>query len=114
LADLYAAVDLAVAPGPAETFGLAAVEAMASGNPVLSVDQGGVAETVTRSGGGMLYRSGDSAHLTEVAERMLSTDLRALGHTARSFTESHHSWSSVFDRLFNVYRRVIADAGSVS
>lgn len=114
LADLYAAVDLAVAPGPAETFGLAAMEAMASGNPVLSVNQGGVADTVTRSGAGMLYRSGDSAHLAQVAERMLNTDLGSLGHAARSFTESHHGWNTVFDRLFDVYRRVIADGGQGS
>ncbi|HEX2250557.1 MAG TPA: glycosyltransferase [Gemmatimonadales bacterium] len=111
LANLYAAVDLAVAPGPAETFGLAALEAMATGNPVLSIDQGGVAETVTRSGAGMLYRSGDSTHLAEVAERLLGTDLRALGMTARLFAESHHSWDSVFDRLFTIYRRVIAEFG---
>lgn len=114
LADLYAAVDLAVAPGPAETFGLAAVEAMASGNPVLSVDQGGVAETVTRSGAGMLYRSGDSAHLAEVAERMLGTDLYALGNAARLFTDSHHGWNAVFDRLFTLYRHVIAEASPLS
>lgn len=114
LADLYAAVDLAVAPGPAETFGLAALEAMASGNPVLSVDQGGVAETVTRSGAGMLYRSGDSSHLAEMAERILDTDLRSLGNAARRFAESHHSWDTVFDRLFATYRRVIAEAGPLS
>jgi hypothetical protein len=59
----------------------------------------------------MLYRSGDSAHLAEVAERMLDTDLRTLGQSARAFAESQHSWSTVFDRLFNVYRRVIAEAG---
>jgi alpha-1,6-mannosyltransferase len=114
LADLYAAVDLAVAPGPAETFGLAAVEAMASGNPVLSVDQGGVAETVTRSGAGMLYRSGDASHLAEVAERILGADLHALGNSARSFTETHHNWSTVFDRLFRIYRSVSAEVGSGS
>jgi len=112
LADLYAAVDLAVAPGPAETFGLAALEAMASGNPVLSIDQGGVAETVTQSGAGMLYRSGDTAHLAEVAERLLDSDLRALGVRARLYAESHHGWDSVFDRLFAIYRRVIAESGS--
>jgi alpha-1,6-mannosyltransferase len=111
LADLYAAVDLAVAPGPAETFGLAALEAIASGNPVLSVNQGGVAETVTRSGAGMLYRSGDSAHLAEMAERMLGTDLRSLGNVARRYAESHHGWNTVFGRLFAVYRRVVAESG---
>jgi alpha-1,6-mannosyltransferase len=111
LADLYAAVDLAVAPGPAETFGLAALEAIASGNPVLSVDRGGVAETVTRSGAGMLYRSGDSTDLAEVAERLLGADLSSLGRVARRFAEYHHSWNAVFDRLFAVYRGVIADPG---
>lgn len=108
LADLYAAVDLYVAPGPAETFGLAALEALASGNPVLSVDQGGVAETVTRSGAGMLYRSGDSAHMAEVAERLLETDSGGLRVMARQYAETHHSWSAVFQRLFSVYRSVLA------
>jgi alpha-1,6-mannosyltransferase len=107
LADLYAAVDLYVAPGPAETFGLASLEALASGNPVLSVDQGGVAETVTRSGTGLLYASGDSAHLAETAERLLGMDLAALGARARHYAETKHSWSAVFDRLFSVYRNVL-------
>jgi alpha-1,6-mannosyltransferase len=106
LADLYAAVDVYVAPGPAETFGLAALEALASGNPVLSVDQGGVAETVTRSGAGALYHSGDADHLAEVAERLLSADLAKLGDTGRRYAEAHHSWSGVFERLISVYRTV--------
>jgi alpha-1,6-mannosyltransferase len=108
LANLYAAIDLYVAPGPAETFGLAALEAMASGNPVLSVDQGGVAETVTRSGAGMLYASGDPVHMAETAERLLGMDLATLGTGARRYAETHHSWNVVFDRLFSVYRDVLA------
>ncbi|HET7041845.1 MAG TPA: glycosyltransferase, partial [Gemmatimonadales bacterium] len=55
LADLLAAVDLYLAPGPYETFGLSALEAMASGTPVLSVDRGGVAEQVAASGAGATY-----------------------------------------------------------
>ena len=75
---------------------------------MLSVDQGGVAETVTRSGAGMLYASGDSDHLAEVAERLLGADLPSLGKLARRYAESHHSWDLVFDRLFSVYRGVLA------
>ncbi len=108
LADLYAAVDLYVAPGPAETFGLASLEALASGNPVLSVDQGGVAETVARSGAGMLYASGNPDHLAETAERLLGSDLAGLGAVGRRYAETHHSWGAVFDRLFSVYGRVLA------
>jgi alpha-1,6-mannosyltransferase len=113
LADLYAAVDVAVAPGPAETFGLASLEALATGNPVLSVDQGGVAETVARSGAGMLYRSGDPIHLAEMAERLLDADLVGLGKLARGFAEAHHSWDMVFDRLFAVYRSLLDPKGTL-
>ncbi len=108
LADLYAAVNLYVAPGPAETFGLASLEALASGNPVLSVNQGGVADTVTRSGAGALYGSGDHDDLARAAERILSDDLSRLGNTGRAYVEAHHGWSTVFDRLFAVYRGVIS------
>jgi alpha-1,6-mannosyltransferase len=108
LAELYAAVNLYVAPGPAETFGLASLEAMASGLPVLSVDQGGVSETVGRSGAGACYRSGDATHLAEVAERLLSTDLVSLGDSGRRYAEAHHHWGTVFDRLFSVYRAVLS------
>lgn len=108
LANLYAAIDLYVAPGPAETFGLASLEALASGKPVLSVDQGGVAETVTRSGAGLLYPSGDADGMAAAAERLLGRDLVATGETGRRYAEAHHSWNSVFDQLFSVYRGVLA------
>jgi alpha-1,6-mannosyltransferase len=108
LADLYASIDLYVAPGPAETFGLASLEALASGNPVLSVNQGGVSDTVARSGAGALYGSGDADDLARVAERLLTDDLTQLGDQGRAYVEAHHGWSTVFDRLFAVYRRVIS------
>ena len=108
LADLYAAVDLIVAPGSAETFGLAAMEGLASGVPVLSVDQGGVAESVTLSGAGRLYTSGDPAHLGEVAIELFAQDLAALGRRGRRYAEEHHGWDSVLDRLFETYRRLLS------
>jgi alpha-1,6-mannosyltransferase len=107
LADLYGAVDLYVAPGPAETFGLSAMEALASGLPIISVDQGGVAEAVTGSGAGRLYAAGDPGHFVEVAAGLLGSDLRALGAAGRAFAEAHHSWPHVFDRLFEVYAGIL-------
>jgi hypothetical protein len=56
----------------------------------------------------MLYASGDSEHLAEVAERRLNSDLQSLGALARRYAESHHAWSGVFDRLFSVYRGVLS------
>jgi alpha-1,6-mannosyltransferase len=108
LAALQATSDLCLAPGPAETFGLAALEALASGVPVLSADRGGVAETVSLSGAGRLYASGDPAHLAETAVRLLGEDLPALGRLGRRYAEERHGWDAVFDRLFQVYRSVLA------
>ncbi len=108
LADLYAAADLLVSSGPTETFGLAALEAMASGTPVLSCDEGGVAETVRRSGAGALYTAGDAGSLADAAIALLGGDLDPLGRRGREHAERHHTWEQVFDRIVEVYRGVIA------
>ena len=107
LADLMAAVDLYVAPCSLETFGLSALEALASGTPVLTADRGGVAETVSRSGAGAHFQSGDPAALAEAAVKMITSNVRELGVKGRSFVEAHHGWDQVFDRLFSVYRGIL-------
>lgn len=106
LADLYAAADLYLAPGPAETFGLAAHEAMASGTPVLSVDVGAVAEQVRRSGAGALYRLGEPASLGMSAYGLIGGD-ETQRDSARRFIETHHRWETAFEAIFEVYREVV-------
>jgi alpha-1,6-mannosyltransferase len=107
VAALHGAADLYVAPGPVETFGLAALEALASGTPVLSADTGGVAETVGRSGAGATFPAGDPAALAEAAVKLLGGDLAALGARGRCHVEAHHDWDAAFGRLFDVYRGVL-------
>jgi alpha-1,6-mannosyltransferase len=107
LADLLAAVDLAVAPCSIETFGLSALEALASGTPVLSADRGGVAETVGRSGAGAVFPSGDAGALADEAERLFRGDLAGLGAAGRAYAEADHGWDAVLDRIFDVYRGIV-------
>jgi alpha-1,6-mannosyltransferase len=107
LADLLAAADLAVAPCSIETFGLSALEALASGTPLLSADRGGVAETVARSGAGQVFASGDAEALADGAEHLLTGDPRSLGARGRLYAEAHHGWDAVLDRLFDVYRDIL-------
>ena len=107
LADLYAAVDLYVAPGPYETFGLSALEAMACGTPVLSVDRGGVAEQVRASGAGGTYPFDSVDGLVAAAVALAERDLPALGASGRAFAEAHHSWDAACSALFATYRRVL-------
>lgn len=106
-ADLLAAVDLYIAPGPYETFGLSALEAMASGVPVLSVDRGGVAERVQESGAGATYPFDDVDGLVEAATRLLDRDLPAVGQQGREFAERHHSWDTACAAIFATYRRIL-------
>jgi glycosyltransferase involved in cell wall biosynthesis len=61
LRDLYARCRAFVLPGE-EDFGIAPVEALASGKPVLALRRGGALETVPPFGG-VLYDEPDAAHL---------------------------------------------------
>jgi len=110
LANFLAAVDLLVSPGSIETFGLSALEAGASGTAVLSADRGGVSEQLAASGGGATFTAGDSGSLADEAVRLLRArdDLPSLGMLGRAYAVREHSWSSVFDRIFDIYRRVAA------
>jgi alpha-1,6-mannosyltransferase len=108
LADLLGAVELAVAPCSIETFGLSALEALSTGTPLLSADRGGVAETVGRSGAGATFASGDAGALAEAAVRLLHGGLASLGAAGRRYAEADHGWDAVLDRIFDVYRGILA------
>ncbi len=107
LADLHAAADLLVAPSSTETFGLSALEAIASGTTLLGADRGGVADTVARSGAGAVFAAGDAGSLAEQAERLLQGDLAGFGAAGRRYAEAEHGWDKVLDRIFDVYRSVV-------
>src|SRR5574338_1024753 len=111
LADLYAAADLYLAPGPAETFGLSAHEAMAAGTPVLSVDAGAVADAVRAAHCGGTWPLGDSAAMAVMVDRLLGAASR-MRVESRAHVMRHHQWTTVFDRLFAIHARL--KAGSYS
>ncbi len=111
LASLLASFDIVVAPSSNETFGLAPLEALACGTPVLAADRGGISEQIESSGAGERFASGDSASLAAAAMRLLGADLAELGRKGRAHAEANHSWESVFDRIFSVYAAVAAESG---
>ncbi|MEO7985723.1 MAG: glycosyltransferase [Gemmatimonadales bacterium] len=107
LAGLCAAVDCCVSPGSLETFGLSAIEALASGTPVLCADEGGVAENIQLSDGGRLFAARDAGSLAEEAIGLLRSDLPGIGARGRRYVEANHGWETVLDGLFAIYRRVL-------
>ncbi|HSE28321.1 MAG TPA: glycosyltransferase [Gemmatimonadales bacterium] len=103
VADLLAGAEFFVAPGPHETFGLAAAEAAGCGAPVLTVDRGAVGERVAASGTGAVYRRGDAAGLVEGAVSLVAGGM-PLRRRVRDFAERHLGWDAAFDRLLALYR----------
>lgn len=109
LADLIAAADVIIAPGPAETFGLAALEALASGVPVIASDAGAVREIVEASGAGAINPEPTAAAMADTVRDLLRRDLGTLGAQGRRYAEAHYGWDMAFDRIFAAYRQIQTD-----
>lgn len=99
LARLLASADVAVAPGPYETFGLAALEAMACGTPVVASASGALPELV-RPGCGLTAAS-DPAAMAAALARVLSTPgLRPDGPRRRA---EDFSWEATVAQMLAVH-----------
>ncbi len=69
--DLLAACDLFVLPSRREGLGVAALEAMAAGKPVIASRVGGLGEAVVHEGTGLLVEPEDAPALAEAIARLL-------------------------------------------
>ncbi|MBJ6764555.1 glycosyltransferase [Myxococcaceae bacterium JPH2] len=73
LASAIAEATVCCFPSLWENFPNVCLEAMSAGCLVVGSDAGGMAEVIEDGRSGLLFRSGDSAHLAEVLERALTT-----------------------------------------
>ena len=87
----------------AEEFGIAAVEALASGRPVLAAEGGGVSESVEAGVTGAFFRGGDARALTDCLRRFdtLAVDPAACVAAAQRFLP---------ERFQAALRRIVDDA----
>lgn len=101
-----AACDAVVLCSLAETFSLAALEAMALGRPVVHSAIGGAAEMIRPGDNGFLFPVGDTHafvdRLASLADPQVS---RRMGNRARALVESRFSESAMVDR----YERLLLE-----
>jgi alpha-1,6-mannosyltransferase len=102
--DVVAAVlrraDVAISPSPHETFGLAALEAMASGTPVATVAEGGVAELVV-PGAGAVAGGGVNGLAAAIAS-LLEGDRNEQRRVARAHAE-RYSWTATVEAMLELH-----------
>ncbi|GGW79338.1 glycosyltransferase [Streptomyces lomondensis] len=108
LPSLTSAMDLLASPSPEESFGLAAVEGLASGLPVLYASCPAIEDVPPAAAGALRVRGGPEAYARAIAE------VRAMGPRPRTAPEvaHRHSITRSAERLMDVYAAAVSRSSS--
>lgn len=111
---VYSAADVFVMPSLEETFGMTAVEAMATGTPVVAFATGGIAETVRHGVTGLHVPTGSSGALCDSIEALLSdSSARArMAENGRRIAVEEYSMPVIAKRYADHCARIIGSPSS--
>lgn len=109
LAEHYASHVAFVFPSLYEGFGMAFLEAMASGTPVVGTPTGGMADLIEDGKNGLLVARRDAAALSKALERLLDDQAyaRSLGDRARA-TARTFTWERAAHSTLDIYETVLS------
>lgn len=103
--DAYAAADLVVVPTEFEGFGMPALEAMASGLPVIGSNRGAFPEIVVSGKTGYTLDVADADAWTRAVAELVDSPARAkeMGVAGRTLAEGRFALEDHWDKLFRIY-----------
>jgi glycosyltransferase involved in cell wall biosynthesis len=108
LASAFASADVFVFPSETDTLGLALLEAMASGCPVVAARAGGITDVVREGKDGLLFQPGEDASLVGAVRQMIeSPAMRELMRWSGRMHAESWSWGAAVDDLRQQYRAAI-------
>lgn len=99
MAALYASHDVMLAPGPHETFGMAVLEAMASGMAVVGPRAGGTGDMLAKAGAGFTFAPGDADGFLEAARAAAVADLASESERMRESARAGGTWNEAIARM---------------
>lgn len=102
----FAAADLSLSVCPAETFGLAVLEALASGTPVVTADRGGGRELVDASCGE--WGAPHPNDLADAAQRLAARPRGLVRRAARKRAE-RYTWEASVERMVALHTELARD-----
>jgi glycosyltransferase involved in cell wall biosynthesis len=113
LQQLYARAAVVVCPSRREGFGVACLEAMAHGRPVVATAVGGLRDLVVDGETGVVVPPRDPGALRSALERLLADPelRRRLGAAGRQRARERFSWASVTDATLAAYAEAAGTMG---
>jgi L-malate glycosyltransferase len=110
--DVLAGADLFLLPSETESFGLAALEAMASEVPVIATDVGGLPEVVDHGKNGFLCPVGDTECMARAAITLLQDEdlRRSFAQAARASAVERFDQGRVVGRYRALYEQVVGNS----
>src|SRR4051812_22061171 len=115
IVDYLCASDVLLLPSEQESFGLAALEAMACELPVIASNVGGLPEVVTDGETGFLSPVGDVDKMADDVVRLVDDRKfrRQMGRAARASAIDNYSTHKVIPQYIEFYERILAaDSGA--
>ena len=111
VAPLLAAADLFLLPTNSESFGLSALEALASGTPVIGSNVGGLPEVVRNGETGVLCPVGDVDGMAGAAIELLKNDAKwkAMSQAAAADARERFSMDDIVARYEEMYTQSLAN-----
>ena len=109
IVDYLSVSDVLLLPSEQESFGLAALEAMACELPVIASRVGGIPEVVTDGETGFLSEVGDVEKMANDAARLLADEesRRAMGGRARESAISRYSTDLIIPQYIDFYEKIL-------
>lgn len=110
---LYSLADLLIIPSEKESFGLVAIEAMASGVPVIGSNAGGLPEVIKHGETGYLSAIGDVSDMAENALRLLTDPAlhRQFSLKGIQRVNQHFSSNKIVSQYEALYRSLLKQGG---